>query len=545
MSAVRELFAIFDVQFNNSALRAGNREVDRAAGRLRQTEGIATTVTKAFGALGVALGAGAVVRGLTRFVAGSIQIGDELENTALRLGMSTRALQEWQHVAELSNVSAEQFATGVRSLQRQAYEASTGGRESAESFRALGVAVRGADGQLKPVDQLLGEVGAALAGVENPAERTALSMRVLGRGGNALLPMFADGAEGIARMRRELGELGGGASDEMIRQAAALDDQLVRVRTALLSVRSAISTAILPAIEWGARAFTRLSAALAPIVERSHIVEGALVALGVAGVVAGVATISVWGPAALVVLGVVAGVALLALAFDEVWTTLEGGDTLISRAVDHLAGVGSAASGVRELKTAFSELGDVLEGLRPIFDYLKSVIDPIIELDRILSRWGQFVSGGFIEEIAGMLGLDVNAALGGAGDAAARGVGGAWLGLVNRGRGTTAPELSAADQAELEGMRGLESVYPDLFGPSDVERDFVLQDQLGRSMMTPNLPAAGAGAVQATVNAPTSITINDATDPERVGAVVEDVMRRNNERTARQLQAALVPARHR
>jgi hypothetical protein len=59
-----------------------------------------------------------------------------------------------------------------------------------------------------PLDQALGQIGDALAHVENRAERASLQQQVLTRRGIELLPVLAQGTAGMARMAAESQRLG-------------------------------------------------------------------------------------------------------------------------------------------------------------------------------------------------------------------------------------------------------------------------------------------------------------------------------------------------
>jgi hypothetical protein len=369
MTALREVFAHFGVQFDTGPLERGAAATTRATQRLSGLDGLVKRMRGSLSTLGLSLGAGAVAYGISRFVSGTIAIGDELENTAIRMGLSTKELQRWRHAAEMSNVSAEEFGVSVRQLQRAAFDAATGGSETSEAFRRIGVEVRGADGQLKSVDQLLLETGLGLNSTANLAERTALSMRVFGRSGNALLPMFAGGAEGVASLRGELDRLGGGASPEMVEQAAQLDDEMVRLRASLLSVRSAIAVRILPVVERAVEWFTKTAASLSRLRRESHLLPVVFGMIGTAAATEALATIGAWGPAALT-LGIAAlSIAALVLVADDLYTTFasDESETITRRFLEWAFGAAGAAEAIHNVQQAIEDLIVVAAGVAGFF----------------------------------------------------------------------------------------------------------------------------------------------------------------------------------
>src|SRR5512139_3009489 len=107
MTALREVFAHFGIQFDRGPLVAGSRTVDAARASLSRFDRIVSGVTGGLRALGVTLGAGILARGAVRFMGDMVALGDDLNTASQRVGLSAQALQSWRHAADLGGVSAE------------------------------------------------------------------------------------------------------------------------------------------------------------------------------------------------------------------------------------------------------------------------------------------------------------------------------------------------------------------------------------------------------------------------------------------------------
>jgi len=336
---LRELLARFGIEFDSTQL-------DKGAGAV---EGMFTQLKK----LGAALVGGAVVRGFTRFIDGIRETGDELDKTSTQLGLSTGELQSWRFAAELAGVDGNSFSQSLGLLQRNAFEASRGSAAMVDTFARLGVSVTDANGELKDGNTLLTDVAQGLSETENESERVALSLTILGRSGKKLLPMFTQGAEGIARAREEFEALGGGLSQETIDASVELTDEMARFDTALDSVRSTIALLFLPTINKVVQFFTKMAAGFDRMTEGTHVIEIAFVALGVAaGLLAIKMLIAFAAPLALFVLVAVA-IGAVVLIVDDLITLFEGGPSVIGEFIDSLFGVGTAAQGIRDLTLAW------------------------------------------------------------------------------------------------------------------------------------------------------------------------------------------------
>lgn len=282
-------------------------------------------------AVGIAaVGIFAAIRGVIMPVASMIQevitLGDELESTAGSIGISTTELQRWRFVAERGNVDAELLVGSMSRLQRTAFS-------SPKSFRGLGVALRGANGQVKPANELFRETGIALARIEDPAERAARAQQIFGRQGRALLPIFADGEEGLEAMIRRFDELGGGLSEDVIAAAAGADDAMVDWRLSMTSLKGVLATSVLPVITRLVTGGAELIAKLSDLVRHSSIVEATLIGLAAVAAVVAAAMLAFGFPV------IVAAVALAALVLvvEDVITAFRGGESVFGSFVEWLA----------------------------------------------------------------------------------------------------------------------------------------------------------------------------------------------------------------
>lgn len=167
-------------------------------------------------------------------------------NLAKSLGQTTDQIQELQHVANITDVSFQSLAKGMQIISRNAYDARDGTGEMAEAFAALGVTVEGTDGKLKPSAQLMDEVGAALGKMEDETQRTAVAMRLLGRSGGDLIPLFTDGEGAFRRLREEAHELGAVMSEESIKNFRDMKDEIQRMEA---SIDALIRVAVEPFID--------------------------------------------------------------------------------------------------------------------------------------------------------------------------------------------------------------------------------------------------------------------------------------------------------
>ncbi len=203
------------------------------------------TAFAAVTAAGVAM-AGAVAVGIKR----TIDEADGLSKASQKFGVPVDALARLKHAADLSGVSMEGLGTGIRVLSRNMAEFANGAKNSAsQAFQQLGIDVKNADGSLKSSSQVMTEIAGKFAGMENGAQKTALSMALFGRSGADLIPMLNAGATGLADMMAEADQLGIVLDERTGRAAEAFNDNLTRMGRVKDGLYLKITAELLPSLE--------------------------------------------------------------------------------------------------------------------------------------------------------------------------------------------------------------------------------------------------------------------------------------------------------
>lgn len=375
MESLRELFVTLGLEWD----AAGFAQAELA---VKGLEAGAKLLVEAF-----RLVAGAIAESVTE----TAKYGGAVDDATKRTGLSAEALQEFGYAAGLAGASSEEFEFGLIHLARSMLEAKAGTGEAATAFARLGVHTTDAAGTLLNADEVFLELVDALNGVESPTERAALAMQVFGRSGASLLPLVAEGRDGIEKMRQSARDLGLVMSGDATSAADRFGDTLDTLHGLALSLQhdlgSALITELQPTLdlflEWVkahramirsglvqfAKALAAVGKVLLPIfvgiakvtaflvdnwkllgivigaflVARMAILYTSLLdmlvawalntvaagAYGVTVAAAGLKAAAAWVAAAAPVVLLTALLAAVALAAEDIYTFLQGGDSLI------------------------------------------------------------------------------------------------------------------------------------------------------------------------------------------------------------------------
>ncbi len=171
---------------------------------------------------------------------------DKINDLATSLGVATEFLSGMELVAKSAGAGLEDVASGMKFLQKNIADLEAGEDSAAKRFAQLGLSAGDLVGKGTEKQFLL--VGEALKGLESAAGRTNLSMELLGKGGNTLIPMFAQGTEEINKQMETLRGYGALVSSTSAASADAWGDMVDELGNAWLGFKQMIAEPIRDAL---------------------------------------------------------------------------------------------------------------------------------------------------------------------------------------------------------------------------------------------------------------------------------------------------------
>lgn len=231
---------------------------------LKETSGI-VKVGEAFAGVGSSIGRvmrtfgffAAAVGGLAASIAGALygiavgtaRSGNEAAKAARKIGISVEAYQELAYAAQLADVEQATLSKSLQIMVRTMGQAALGSKKANEGFRRLGINVKGADGKLRPAEQIFGEVADRLNELNDPLKRVAIQSMIFGRGAAELTNLLLEGSDGLERYAAEARRLGVVMSGPTTAAGEDFMDSIERVHAALAGVRNVIGATLLPVLQ--------------------------------------------------------------------------------------------------------------------------------------------------------------------------------------------------------------------------------------------------------------------------------------------------------
>ena len=181
-------------------------------------------------------------------------IADDLDfivKTSDRLQVTTDSLQKVQFVASLAGVEFERFAQGLGTVSKNIVVAREGSLKLRDAFHDLGVDINnlpiGPGGKIDLI-QLLSQVADSFDAAGDAAAKSGKLQIAFGRQGKELGPLLAQGSQAIREQVEQFERLGGVFSAEQLARAAAFNDSLTRVQTAVSGVKRTLFVEFAPEV---------------------------------------------------------------------------------------------------------------------------------------------------------------------------------------------------------------------------------------------------------------------------------------------------------
>lgn len=171
--------------------------------------------------------------------------GKEASLNAQRTGMNVEAFQELSYAAERGGVSAEMFTHSLAHLNRSLFEAKMGNKEAAQGFGMLGRGVTEAIRAHRPTNEVFMRVADGLSNIKDEGTRGAIAMKLFGRAGYMMTPMFKNGAAGLEKFSEEAREMGLVMSEAEVNMSKGFMHSLHEVHGLLTGMKRTIGVALL------------------------------------------------------------------------------------------------------------------------------------------------------------------------------------------------------------------------------------------------------------------------------------------------------------
>lgn len=190
------------------------------------------------------VGAGA----LALLVKNTIDAADNLRDMSQKTGIAVETLNGLGFAAGQAGGSLESIVGAAGKLNKSISEAAGGNKETAEAFKALGISVLDAEGNLKKADVVMAEVADKFEGFEDGPEKSALALRIFGKAGADMIPLLNDGGAAM-RENTEYAQKYSGMTKDLADASDNFNDTMGKLTLQQTGFANEMTKAVLPILQ--------------------------------------------------------------------------------------------------------------------------------------------------------------------------------------------------------------------------------------------------------------------------------------------------------
>lgn len=256
---LRDVTSVVDRETGKQARAVDNLE--------RRTTGAMQRIGGAFAALGKAgiltgSSMGALALGVAAFVTKAVEFASKIEKTSKALGITTQAFQELRFAQMQLGQDQEGLERGLDELTKKLQKAALGADAPSKLFRALGVDIKNAKGEIQNAAVILPTLADRVNAIEDPMRRAAIRAELFGDAAQHMTKLLNQGLSGISEFAQRAHELGAVLTDDEIQR-------LIRAGEAVKRLRAQLEVRMTRVVGENAAAIEGLAAAFASLAEKA------------------------------------------------------------------------------------------------------------------------------------------------------------------------------------------------------------------------------------------------------------------------------------
>jgi ribosomal protein L12E/L44/L45/RPP1/RPP2 len=241
---------------------------------LKGAESSVAGFVKRIGTIAGGIGLEKALTGAVNAIVGTIKQGlesaDKLAKMSEATGIGVDQLSRYAYAGDLAGVSSDNLGKSLQKLSESMVAVANGSATpAAEAFKAIGVAVQNADGTLRPMSDVLGDVAAKFAGYKDGAAKAALAQAIFGDGGAAMIPLLNKGRDGLAEAGAEAEKFGLVLSDSEKNNVLSFNESLKKMDAIKSGLAQTIAAKLSPA-------FSTIAAAMLTVKGNSSLLNVAI-----------------------------------------------------------------------------------------------------------------------------------------------------------------------------------------------------------------------------------------------------------------------------
>lgn len=259
-----------EITKTESALKGMNQEMDKSTKNkfdfsnvkdgLSKVGAVAAKTAKVAAAALATITAAAIGAGKAIWDAANktAEYGDEIDKNSQKVGLSTKAYQQWDYAMQISGTSMADCTTGMKTLTNKLDDFKTGSKGATETFKQLGISLNDVKDMSR--EDVFSLTVKQLQNVKDETKKAALANDLFGKSGQNLMPMFNMTNEETQKLIDETEKYGMIMGDDAVKASAAFEDSLTKMKKSITGIKNQLVGSLLPGLSEVMNGFTDMVA---------------------------------------------------------------------------------------------------------------------------------------------------------------------------------------------------------------------------------------------------------------------------------------------
>ncbi|MCI1673138.1 MAG: hypothetical protein LKI34_02815 [Bifidobacterium tibiigranuli] len=162
------------------------------------------------------------------------------------IGGTTSQVSSLQGAMRLSGMDANAAGGSLTIFAKKLQGVQGDSKKTAAMQQLLGTSINGANGQMKPMSELLPQVADKFKNMPDGVQKTALATQLFGKSGTQMLPFLNKGSAGIAELEGKAKSLGLVLDDQSKAKFAAYKSATRNLQTSMDGLKTQVGQALIP-----------------------------------------------------------------------------------------------------------------------------------------------------------------------------------------------------------------------------------------------------------------------------------------------------------
>jgi len=242
-----EVFA--SIKKHNEELKISAKETSESLGQIGES------LKHGLEAAGIAVGVKELISQLHEAVTEATEFGESIAKAGERTGIAAGTLSVLHYAAAVTSTDFDKLVTASGKMGKNLADAADGNKKLEAAFQKIGVTARDVVGRHDALDIVIQHLGKTLAETESPARRLQVAGDLLGKSGQAQIPVLINLAENFDELKKKAQAAGVYLGDMSANQLQELNAKMKDLEQRVLGAKVAFAEGLSPALTGIASAF--------------------------------------------------------------------------------------------------------------------------------------------------------------------------------------------------------------------------------------------------------------------------------------------------